>query len=116
MFAAVDEGAVVVRRDDAEGLPCELPARAAERGDGDGELTVGAAKEGVDLRAGAKEVEIDVAEAGKRQRCADVGIDDHAERERAHALRWSGEPRRRGDGARRRRLRGVPAAGRLANQ
>src|SRR5512132_1360025 len=85
-LTAVHKGAIVVRRRDAEGAPRQLPARPAERGHRERELPVGAAEEAVELRARIEQVEVDVAEAGKRQRDRDVRIDDDAGNQRTHAV------------------------------
>ena len=74
--------------------PGELPATAAERRNRERQLAVAAAEEAVELRPGAEQIEVEVAEPGERQRLRDVGIDDHPERQRADARRGTAVRRR----------------------
>jgi hypothetical protein len=85
-FAPADERPVVVRRQDTERPPAELPPAARQGRNRHGELAIGAAEESVELCARVEQVEVHVADSGKRERDRDIRIDDHASRERADAI------------------------------
>jgi hypothetical protein len=67
LLAAVLERAIVVRGRDAERATGKLPPRAAQRRCRKRELAVAAAEEAAELRAGAEQVEVDVAHPRERQ-------------------------------------------------
>jgi hypothetical protein len=91
LLASLLERAIVVRRGDRERAAASCQRDPATDGAGERDLRVAAAEEAVELRAGAEQVEVDVAQAGKRQRLRDVRIDDDAEGDGADAIGAAGE-------------------------